>query len=373
MASLFFIVTHGNISAQDTLIFKGQISAFTHLNSENALPWWNGGRYIPQINYKYKLHEKKLLDVEASANLYGNGGFQLFDSSSLDGDLKPYRLWARYSASQFEVRTGLQKINFGSATLLRPLMWFDQVDPRDPLKLTDGVWGVLARYYFLNNTNLWLWGLYGNKNSKGWETLKTKKDVPEFGGRFQTPFPKGETGFSYHHRISDDSVLSGLSSNLQKIAENRFGIDAKFDMVVGWWIEASWSNFNKNIGKLSNQQMINLGLDYTFGLGNGLTVIYEQLMVSYGEKALKSDNSATFSLVSFSYPIGISDNISSIVYYDWTNHKAYNFLNWQRQFNKITLHVMAYINPKQYNLPAGNSGKILYAGNGMQVMVVFNY
>ena len=68
----------------------------------------------------------------------------------------------RYSSDQFELRLGLQKINFGSASMLRPLMWFDQMDPRDPLHLTDGVWGLLARYYFLNNANIWLWGLYGN-------------------------------------------------------------------------------------------------------------------------------------------------------------------------------------------------------------------
>ena len=66
--------------------------------------------------------------------------------------------------NKLHIEPGLQKINFGSATMLRPLMWFDQVDPRDPLQLTDGVWGVLGRYYFLNNANIWLWGLYGNKN-----------------------------------------------------------------------------------------------------------------------------------------------------------------------------------------------------------------
>jgi hypothetical protein len=72
-----------------------------------------------------------------------------FNSFSSNGDIKPYRLWARYSTSQLEIRAGLQKINFGSANILRPLMWFDQMDPRDPLQLTDGVWGILGRYYTL--------------------------------------------------------------------------------------------------------------------------------------------------------------------------------------------------------------------------------
>jgi len=120
-----------------------------------------------------------------------------FRYESCPGHDKPYRFWARYSAKQVELRIGLQKINFGSASMLRPLMWFDQVDPRDPLMLTDGVWGILGRYYFLNNANIWLWGLYGNDNRKGWEIFNSQKTIPEFGGRLQIPVPKGESGFSF--------------------------------------------------------------------------------------------------------------------------------------------------------------------------------
>jgi hypothetical protein len=373
LMGLCIALIFGKVKAQDTLLFKGQFSAYTHLNSENCLPWWNGGRYIPQINYKYNLLNNNLLDFEASANLYGTAGLQLFDSTSCNGDIKPYRLWTRYSSNQFELRTGLQKINFGSATLLRPLMWFDQIDPRDPLKLTDGVWGVLIRYYLLNNANIWLWGLYGNENLKGWETIKSKKNIPEFGGRFQTPVPKGETGFSYHYRVADGSMLSNSPATPGTISENRFGFDAKFDMIVGWWVEASWSNFNDNIGSFRNQEIINLGLDYTFAVGNGLTAIYEQLIASSGEKAFAFNNPVTFSLLSFTYPIGLFDNISAIIYYDWTNHKSYNFLNWQRRFNRITLHIMGYVNPKDYYIPAQGSSKMLYAGNGLQVMFVLNH
>lgn len=35
---------------------------------------------------------------------------------------------------------------------------------REPSQLTDGVYGVLVKYYFQNNANLWAWGLIGNKN-----------------------------------------------------------------------------------------------------------------------------------------------------------------------------------------------------------------
>ncbi|MBN2274896.1 MAG: hypothetical protein JXK95_11220, partial [Bacteroidales bacterium] len=139
--------------AQDSLQFKGQMSAWALYNPGNTLPIYLGGRYIPQLNYSIQLPKKGKIDFEASANINGMAGFHPFDTGNTDGKIKPYRLWARYSTRQFELRLGLQKINFGSASMLRPLMWFDKLDPRDPLQLTDGVWGLLARYYFLNNAN----------------------------------------------------------------------------------------------------------------------------------------------------------------------------------------------------------------------------
>ena len=359
--------------AQNTFTFKGQLSAYTHINPYNTLPWWSGGRYLPQLNYEYRWATGKSIDFEASANLYGNAGTRPFDTAGFNGDIKPYRIWVRYSTSQLELRAGLQKINFGSASILRPLMWFDRIDPRDPLKLTDGVWGILARYYFLNNINIWFWGLYGNKNFKGWEFLNSKKNIPEFGGRIQTPLPKGEAGFSYHHRTADGSSLSDSATTYGDVPENRFGLDAKFDMVIGWWVEASWSSFKKRIDMYSSQEIINLGIDYTFGLGNGLTVIYEQLIASYGTDPFEFRNVTTFSLLSLSYPVGMFDNLNAIVYYDWSHKRLYNFLNWQKQFNKFTFYLMGYINPKDYNIPTQGADEILYAGSGIQLMAVFNH
>lgn len=370
--SIFFALLANRGSTQDTLTFRGQFSAYTHVNPENDLPWWSGGRYIPQLNYEYRLPGEKLIDFEASANIYGNAGLKPFDSSSFDGDIKPYRLWGRYSARQFEFRVGLQKINFGSASILRPLMWFDQIDPRDPLQLTDGVWGGLFRYYFLNNANIWLWGLYGNENLKGWETFHTKKHIPEFGGRFQVPIPAGEAGFSYHHRVADGSVLSDSINTIGNMPENRFGFDAKLDVVVGCWLEMSWSDYSESIGMYSNQEIVNLGIDYTFGLGNGLSVIYEQLFASLDENPFEFKNLKTFSLLNLSYPMGMFDNISAIIYYDWTNGKAYNFLNWQKQFNKFTFYLMGYANPSEYYIPTQGQEN-LFAGKGIMVMVVFNH
>ncbi len=360
-----------NIS--DSLLFRGQLSAWAHYNPSNEMPLWLGGRYIPELDYTVYLPENRLIDFELSTNIYGNAAIRLSDSAYSNGKIKPYRAWVRYSTEQLEIRAGLQKINFGSASILRPLMWFDQIDPRDPLQLTDGVWGILGRYYFLNNANIWLWGLYGNKNLKGWETMKTNTKNPEFGGRFQLPVPRGETGLSYHYRMVDSRDIDSLIPAFAKIPENRIGIDMRFDLIIGCWAEASWSRKSKNMGIFTNQEFINLGADYTFGIGNGLYTVFEQLIVSSDEKALVFENTISFSLLSVSYPIGLFDNLSAIVYYDWTNKKAYNFLNWQKQFDNLTLYVMGYWNPKDYNIPSQSTEQTLFAGKGVQLMLVYNH
>ncbi len=252
-------------------------------------------------------------------------------------------------------------------------MWFDQMDPRDPLQLTDGVWGVLGRYYTLNNMTFWLWALYGNGSTKGWEMIKTNARIPEAGGRFQLPAGSGEAALSYHYRIADSRGLSDASLRHEQIPEHRVGFDARFDKVIGYWIEASWKTMGRGMGILTNQEILNLGLDYTFALGNGLTVVYEQLVAAFDEKSFKFNETITFSLLNISYPVGMFDNISYILYYDWRNNAAYNFVNWQKQFNRLTVHLMGYVNPKSYQIPTVSTNETLFAGAGLQLMLVFNH
>ncbi len=368
-----FIITSFRISGADTLNFKGQLSAWTIYNPDNTLPFWFGGRYIPQLNYGYKSKAKWMIDFEASANINGTAGLKLSDTSFTDGNIKPYRLWTRFSTRQFELRLGLQKINFGSAVMIRPLMWFDQLDPRDPLQLTDGVWGLLGRYYFLNNANIWLWGLYGNEKPKTWEIGNTSQKYPEFGGRFQTPVTRGEAAISYHFRTTDVSELDSSYAMLTVVPENRIGLDAKWDLEIGLWFEGAWINKSKKTGVYTNEEILNGGIDYTFGIGNGLSIIYEQLVFSYDEVPFAFANTLVFSGLSVSYPIGLFDILKGIVFYDWTNKSIYNFINWNKQFNNISLYFMAYWNPKKYYMPQQSEGSQLFAGKGVQIMFVFNH
>ena len=358
---------------QTDLHFKGQLSTWAHFNPNNPYPLYLGGRYIPQLNYAVQFPESKLLDFEVSANMYGDVGVHFFDSADANGNINPYRVWARYSTQQLELRAGLQKIDFGTATMLRALRWFDQIDPRDPLQLTEGVWAGLGRYYFLNNVNVWLWGLYGNENLKGTETIKTNTSYPELGGRVQFPVPRGEAAFSYHHRVADSRYLDGLVPSYSEIQENRIGFDAKWDLIVGLWLEASWVNKNENVGILTNQEAFTVGTDYTFGIGSGLYVVLENMLISFDEKAFEFSNTTNLTALSMMYPIGMFDNINAIFYYDWTNNSLYNFVNWYRTFDHTTLYVMGYWNPETAQIPAAGGETNLYGGKGIQVMFVFNH
>lgn len=348
--------------------FSGQASAFSLINSSNTLPVYFGGRYLPQLNIEKPLLRRQLFDLEASANLSGRFGFEPFDTAVTASDLRPYRAWVRYSRPQFELRAGLQKINFGAAVILRPLMWFDQIDPRDPLQLTDGVWGVLGRYYFLDNTNVWLWSLYGNPNRRGFDITTTARRHPEFGGRIQWPTQRGEAAVSYHYRAAAVGPAEPV-----RVPEHRFGIDSKWDIGIGLWVEGSWVHKTRPVGILTNRTMVTLGSDYTFGIGTGLNVILEQLLFALDEKAFAFTDPYWLTALAISYPLGLFDQLSGILYADWRNSNLYTTLQWRHTFTDWTLNILAFWNPRNAQLPQQGQLDNLFGGRGIQVLAIYHH
>jgi len=356
------------------LSFKGQLSAWGVTKPFDNFESQLGARYIPELYYGYTFKEKYTLDAEVQLNMYGymyyNG-----DSVKWDGQFDLFRGWVRFSSNTFNLRVGLQKISFGSAAMLRPLMWFDQIDPRDPLQLTDGVYSILGQYYFANNANIWFWLLYGNDTRKGWELFPSVKKIPEFGGRFQTPLFTGELALSYHHRVAN--TQNELIPELQspgEAAENRIGLDGKWDVGVGLWFETAFIHQDIDVPEFRAKKMINIGMDYTIGVGNGLMLMAEQLWFTSGEEFFNSTQSNSFTAISANYPVSIIDNLTYIFYYDWSNNGVYNFINWGMTWDRINLYVMAYWNPDRFNLYQNLSEEVtLYTGKGFQVQFVFNH
>lgn len=353
-----------------SLSYRGQLSVWGQYSPDIENAFRLGGRYIPQLNLNIPLNFKTKIDFELSANIYGDIVFQKRDLTPLKKwDLAPfYRAWMRYSTQQMEVRLGLQKINFGSAQILRPLMWFDSMDARDPLMMTDGVWGGLFRYYFKNNANIWGWVLYGNKERKGWEILQSYTKFPEFGGRAQFPVNRGEIAISYNFRKAEN-LLSG-SGSLHP--ENRIGLDLRLDREVGLWFESSWTITGGNIGEYRNQEMITLGGDYTLDVGNGIGLTFEQLFYSFDEKAFNFKNIYTFSAIMATYPLSIFDDLSAIIYYNWKDHNIYNLINWQHHFKHLSLHTIFYWNPDNSSLPLQSGGEH-FMGKGIRIMLVWDH
>src|SRR5262245_19249237 len=116
-------------AAAQSVSVQGQVSTWFTLNDADPSTPGIGVRYVPALSLERPLTESRLVDGEVSINVYGSGESPGWHDLDTTGRVKPYRVWARFKTTRFEARGGLQKINFGSALLLRPLRWFDSVDP----------------------------------------------------------------------------------------------------------------------------------------------------------------------------------------------------------------------------------------------------
>jgi hypothetical protein len=363
------------LAPAQTFDLKGQASAWLAMNDDRPANLRFGLRYIPTFSLAFSPGKDLTLDGEISANAYLNGEAPNGRFSVTNREVKLYRGWVRFSTPRFEARAGLQKINFGSASILRPLMWFDRIDLRDPLQVTDGVTGLLIRYYFPGNANVWAWGLTGNDEAKGWEASPTVRRSAEFGGRAQVPIFKGELAFTYHHRKADlgRGILAGRAAGDLAVPEDRFAIDGKWDYGVGLWFEGALIRQRTSLLANPDQRQINLGAEYVFGVGNGLRVLAEHLVVRAAPGPWRSGSGTEFSAAMLSYPAGIFDNLSGIFFYDWTNRKAYTFLSWQRTTDRWQFFLIGFWNPEQGRIYPSASGSGLFGGKGIQVMAVFNH
>lgn len=358
---------HG-LLAQD-FRWQGQLSGWATGNPERSLISQTGMRYLPEIFIEKPLSDNYFLDADIALNIFSAADLEDWQKQDSRSDIDAYRLWGRLATTQSEVRIGLQKINFGSATLFRPLQWFDRIDPRDPLKLTTGVYGGLYRYYFQNNANIWIWGLYGNDEIRGQDVAPTARETSEFGGRLQLPLGNGEAGLSYHYRRADFSQLPGGLM----IPENRLGFDGKWDAGIGIWIEAVITRHKIDIEGLNYQRALTLGADYTFAVGNGLNIIAEHFRAEFSDALFSTGQGSDFSGALANYPVALVDNLSAIIYYDWQNKNWFQTLTWQRSYDHWLIFLSGFLNPEELLPNQNREGSSNFAGNGFQLMIVFNH
>ena len=189
------------------------------------------------------------------------------------------------------------------------------------------------------------------------------------------PFYNGEFAITYHHRQADLKKVSPgqIPANDESIPEDRLGLDGKWDIGVGLWFEAVIVRQQIDLAEMKYQRFMNVGMDYTFSLGNGLRALLENFIYETSNKIFGTGNNTGFSALSLSYPISLLDQITGIVYYDWKNENWYRFINWQRTYNRWQIFLIGFWNPDQFKIYQNRGDNNLFAGKGIQIMVVLNH
>jgi len=358
------------VSAQGAVFgLKNQVTGQATVNIENPLPYQFGLRFIPTMDLSGEFRKERKLDAELAIHGYGNLLFTGSEFDKTEYDLGLYRFWIRYSTPRLEIRAGLQKISFGSATIFRPLMWFDKLDFRDPLQLTEGVYGLLGRYYFQGNVNIWLWGLYGNTGTKGWEVAPTTSNKPEFGGRIQAPLFTGEIAVSYHHRNGDFTDFYQALPTVDSPYYNQdcIGLDGKWDLGAGIWFEYVLKHNDKeNVLFEEFEHYINVGSDYTFSMGNGLNLTAEYFRF----QGMEENN---YVALAANYPFGMMNRVVAAVYYEWEEKAWYRFISLQREYDFWSFYLIGFWNPDEVPISTDGEGRYLFAGSGIQFMATVNF
>lgn len=347
---------------------SGQFSAWLMpIESGAHAHWYYGLRYIPRLDVRQEISPESLFDLEISLN-----GFWADDSSNADSrsDVKLYRAKLRYSTARTETRLGLQKIAFGPARLLRPLMWFDQIDPTDPLQLTEGVYALRFRYDSPGNMGLYLWTLYGNDDLKGFEQYVSNPDTPELGGRIQIPAGPGEIALTVHNRTVDGESLKTADFN-----ESRIALDGQWDVGLGLWFETALQHQDADAVPYKWTWMTTIGLDYTFGLGNGLYVLFEHLAIARSDDPAGWDDDEHVSALMADYPLNISDRVNYIAYWSWDREQFSQYISWRRTYDSLIVDTTVF-----HATPPSGAGSALPVGVlaggygfGGRIMLIFNH
>jgi len=264
--------------------------------------------YIPTLSAYYELSRGKMVDLEWA---YRFGRSYIGDSLEEHYE-KPYRGWLRYSTQRIEARLGQQKVSFGPAQVLRPLAWFDTIDPEDPIAQTEGVEAFRLRFFPSNSFALWTW------------IMKDVSDTLSFGVRGELSTSFGEWGFTLHQDTD--------------VSNTQVGVDFRYDGFIGLWNESAMiKSDNLEI------DMITVGIDYTFPIASGILVITESMFISSKQNTTTSNQ--TFTAFMGSLPVGMFHNVMLISNLDWDENNTYNYLRWSSTYDRFSINCMVSINP----------------------------
>ncbi len=327
--------------------------------------------YYPSL--QKQIYKSGNITLDSNIELMSRGALKLEDEKEEgDLDLELYRLWLRSTAEQSEFRIGLQKINFGPAMYLRSLQWFDRINALDPRQQTEGIWSMLMRYYTLDNSNYWFWAIYNETELKGQELVKTRDKTLEMGGRIQLPIFGGDVGFSYHNRGLQNEETEAREGEVFTVPqEKRAGVDGRWDIGIGLWLESSISMYEEVVQLPLYMESYTLGGDYTFGIGNGLHLLYEHQYIRTEESFwTRAEEEANIGLLAADYPIGLYDKLMGIVSFDHVNKDIYYYLSYNLVYKYVSIFFNLSVSPEDTEETATS---LSIPGKTFQILMQLNY
>ena len=284
-------------------------------------------RYLPVLEQAWSLPDSRELHAELAGIIRtGISGTSNGDITS-DMLLDLHRCWLRMTSPRWELRAGLQKINFGPARLLRVLRWFDTIDPSDPTGYTGGVTGLMLRFTPTPLSILQSWLLVDDSGTQ--LQIKTRRETLAGGGRIQLPLGRGELALTTHTRLLRDSGR-----------ETRLALDGGWDIGVGIWFE-SLLQHSDDAGNPEWTRLLTIGLDYTFNWGNGLHLLGEQLFAAAGDQPLRNNDVSHLSALMIDYPLNLFDHLSVIMLMDGAS-STLALAEWRRAADYWSLHLQGF-------------------------------
>lgn len=292
------IICHSGIDAIRT--FESQLQS-DYDNEQFSLL----GSVIMTGTYEFAFKNDTFLSIESS--------YQLTTSDVIKKGWKTkhisverYRLNLLFKQQFLDYKVGLQDIHFGVGTYLRPLQWFDTLDPINKRAATQGINGFVVKTSSSNNQETVGWMLFGNNQVRPSDLNSTKKETIEIGGRFQRSIFNGELGLATHARH--------IELNGSRAVEYRIGSYYQLNSSIPIWVEQAYMTA---ASKTESQQyiMVMVGSEYMFNikkLGNNVSVLAE---MQYDNKPIASNHANTFTgVLQLSYPLSLKDTISYVGY-----------------------------------------------------------
>lgn len=343
-------------------IFKGQLSGYgSYTTSMTQSTFPTNFRYLPELNFNFYHGSTRLgFDLGPQASIMTKG------LKNHESRLDPYRTVIRLDSPRDQFRLGLQKINFGPGQVLRLLQWFDEVDIKDPLSLSPGVWAAMYRRFMTARLDLRIWVVHDQETPlrKLYNPLfpDTKSKPLDLGGRMEILTGSGTIGISMH-------ALDPLELT-DTFQEMRSALDGRWDMGIGFWFESILSRTTLPGSKVITAEAVMAGSDYTLGIGNGL---YTSVEVALWFTDATGNHEHIASALSFTanYPVGLNDAIS--FYITALDRKGETmqlapFAGWRHTIGNWMIFVSVFDYPSSFSFDDAIPG-----GRGVQVFLAYDH